>query len=93
MLDPISTDGLTADDVGELTDHVRQVMLKVFHENDSSGSHQDSVTAGETKNEWQENVLVQLKVNATWNFLECFKNDYDQKWNYFTKEIESTFTL
>lgn len=51
VLDPISTDGLTADDVAELTDHVRQVMLKVFHENDSSGSHQDSVTAGETKNE------------------------------------------
>lgn len=52
MLDPISTDGLAADDVGELTDHVRQEMLKVFHEKDSSGSHQNSVPAGEKKNEW-----------------------------------------
>lgn len=51
VMDPISTDGLAADDVGELTDHVRQEMLKVFHEKDSSGSHQNSVPAGEKKNE------------------------------------------
>lgn len=63
VLDPISTDGLAADDVGELTDHVRQEMLKVFHEKDSSGSHQNSVPAGEKKNEWHQHLH---EIKASW---------------------------
>ena len=34
VLPPISTEGTTADDVPELTENVRQVMLKVFHKGD-----------------------------------------------------------
>ena len=34
MLPPISSEGTTADDVPELAENVRQVMLKVFHDCD-----------------------------------------------------------
>ena len=35
VLPPISTDGKTADDVSDLTENIREVMLKVFHEHDA----------------------------------------------------------
>lgn len=34
VLPPIPTDGKTADDVSDLTENIREVMLKVFHEHD-----------------------------------------------------------
>jgi len=36
VLPPVSTEGLTADDVGNLTDRVRQQMLQVYHEGDTN---------------------------------------------------------
>ncbi|KAK3730037.1 hypothetical protein QZH41_009548 [Actinostola sp. cb2023] len=36
VLPPVSTEGLTADDVGSLTDRVRQQMLQVYHEGDTN---------------------------------------------------------
>ena len=49
VLDPVSIDGLTADDVPELTENVRQKMLKVFHENDQSVSNNDTVSTEDKK--------------------------------------------
>lgn len=41
MLDPISIEGITADDVAEFAENVRQQMLKVFLEEDPSKRKSD----------------------------------------------------
>lgn len=41
VLKPIPTDGTTPDDVSVITENVRQVMLKVFHEHDHTGNEND----------------------------------------------------
>ena len=42
VLNPIPTEGKTTKDVSDLTENVRQAMLKVFHEHDPSGSEKDA---------------------------------------------------
>ena len=49
VLAPISTEGVTADDVPELTENVRQQMLKVFLEGDPSKSLKDTVLTEDKK--------------------------------------------
>lgn len=42
VLKPIPTEGTTPDDVSMITENVRQVMLKVFHEHDHTGNDNDA---------------------------------------------------
>lgn len=49
MLAPISTEGVTTDDVPELTENVRQQMLKVFLEDDPSKSEKDADSTEDKK--------------------------------------------
>lgn len=41
VLEPISTTGMTAEDVTKLTDDTREAMLKVFQEMDPCSNHSD----------------------------------------------------
>ena len=49
VLAPISTEGMTTDDVPELAENVRQQMLKVFLEHDHSQSDKDTVSMEDKK--------------------------------------------
>lgn len=49
VLAPISTEGVTVDDVPELTENVREKMLKVFLEGDPSKSLKDTVSTEDKK--------------------------------------------
>lgn len=49
VLNPIPTEGTTADDVSELAENVRQEMLKVFHEHDHSDSQKDASSTNDKK--------------------------------------------
>ena len=49
MLKPIPTDGTTPDDVSVITENVRQVMLKVFHEHDHAGNENDASSIDDKK--------------------------------------------
>ena len=49
VLAPISTEGVTADGIPELTESVRQKMLKVFMEGDPSKSLKDTVSTEDKK--------------------------------------------
>lgn len=52
VLNPIPTEGTTADDVSELAENVRQEMLKVFHEHDHSDSQKDASSTNDKKINW-----------------------------------------
>lgn len=52
MLKPIPTDGTTPDDVSVITENVRQVMLKVFHEHDHAGNENDASSIDDKKINW-----------------------------------------
>lgn len=52
MLKPIPTDGTTPDDVSVITENVRQVMLKVFHEHDHTGNENDVSSIDDKKINW-----------------------------------------
>lgn len=52
VLPPISTEGITADDVPELAENVHQQMLKVFLEGDPSKSLKDTVSTEDKKIKW-----------------------------------------
>jgi len=49
VLAPISTEGVTVDDIPELTENVREKMLKVFLEGDPSKSLKDTVSTEDKK--------------------------------------------
>ena len=49
MLASISTEGITAEDVPELTENVRQQMLKVFLEDDPSKSDKNALSTEDKK--------------------------------------------
>lgn len=49
VLAPISTEGVTVDEVPELTENVREQMLKVFLEGDPSKSVRDTVSSEDKK--------------------------------------------
>lgn len=52
MLKPIPTEGTTPDDVSVITENVRQVMLKVFHEHDHTGNGNDASSIDDKKINW-----------------------------------------
>jgi len=49
VLAPLSTEGTTADDVSELAENVRQVMLKVFHEQDHLDKERNETSSSNDK--------------------------------------------
>lgn len=49
VLAPLSTEGTTADDVSKLAENVRQVMLKVFHEQDHLDKEKDDASSSNDK--------------------------------------------
>lgn len=49
MLKPIPTEGTTPDDVSVITENVRQVMLRVFHEHDHTGNENDASSIDDKK--------------------------------------------
>ena len=52
MLKPIPTEGTTPDDVSVITENVRQVMLRVFHEHDHTGNENDASSIDDKKINW-----------------------------------------
>jgi len=49
VLAPLSTEGTTADDVSKLAENVRQVMLKVFHEQDHLDKERNDASSSNDK--------------------------------------------